>query len=154
MRVLMVCLGNICRSPMAEGVLRHLAESRNRSIEIDSCGTAGYHIGASPDYRAIDTMAKHGMDISELQARQFHVQDFSDFDLILTMDSSNHEDLIDLTNSDHQANKVKMMLGYTFPNENKAVPDPYYGSDDGFEHVYELLFEACNQMLDQLEAED
>ncbi|MFT4679260.1 MAG: protein-tyrosine phosphatase [Flavobacteriales bacterium] len=151
MKILMVCLGNICRSPMAEGVLRHLAESRNLSIDLDSCGTAGYHIGSGPDYRAIGTMEKHGIDIEDLRARQFHLTDFSEFDLILTMDSNNYDDVVALTNSDQEAAKVKMILNYSYPRENMAVPDPYYGKDDGFENVFELLHDACSKLLDKLE---
>lgn len=151
MKVLMVCLGNICRSPMAEGVLRHLANERNIDLEIDSCGTAGYHIGEGPDHRAVATMRNKGIDISDLRARQFRVSDFGDFDLILPMDASNLSDVLALASSQEDEDKVKMMLEYAFPNESKAVPDPYYGGDDGFEHVYRLLDESCSILLDELQ---
>ncbi len=151
MRVLMVCLGNICRSPMAEGVLRHLASNRGIDLEIDSCGTAGYHIGSPPDRRAVSNMFDHGIDISDLRARQFTKADFSNFDFIVAMDTNNFDDIVALSNSDAQASKVKLMLNYSSPYENQAVPDPYYGGDEGFEEVYDLLLESCNAFLDQLE---
>jgi protein-tyrosine phosphatase len=151
MRVLMVCLGNICRSPMAEGVLRHLAKNRGVDLEIDSCGTAGYHIGSPPDRRAVYTMSVHGIDISELRARQFKKADFSNFDYIVTMDVNNFDDIMTLANSDTEAGKVRLMLNYSSPHENQPVPDPYYGGDEGFENVYHLLSESCNAFLDQLE---
>ena len=141
MKILMVCLGNICRSPMAEGIMRKLGGDK---IEVDSAGTAGYHIGSQPDKRMIATAFEHGIDISNLTARQFQADDFDLFDVIFAMDSSNYRDIISLAKNDIDKQKVKMML------ENGYVPDPYYGGDEGFEHVYQLLHESCRKFLENI----
>ena len=142
MKILMVCLGNICRSPMAEGIMRKLGGNK---VKVDSAGTAGYHIGSKPDKRMITTAFEHGIDISNLRARQFQSDDFDSFDVIFTMDSSNYRNIISLTKDNNYKEKVKMML------ENGNVPDPYYGGDEGFEHVYQLLLKACQNFLDSIE---
>lgn len=142
--VLMVCLGNICRSPMAEGVLRDLAAKKNVDVDVDSCGTGHWHIGHSPDSRAISTMRKHGIDIGNLKARQFQPEDFDRFDLILTMDKSNHRDICNMASNADQRDKVKMAL------PNGDVPDPYTGKLSDFEHVYNLLVPAMEKHLDAL----
>ena len=138
----MVCLGNICRSPMAEGIMRNLG---GKKVEVDSAGTASYHIGLQPDKRMIATAFDHGIDISNLRARQFQYDDFNSFDLIFAMDSSNYRNIISLAKNDNDKQKVKMILG------NSNVPDPYYGDNEGFEHVYRLLHEACQNFLDNIE---
>ena len=142
MKILMVCLGNICRSPMAEGIMRKLGEKK---VEVDSAGTADYHIGFQPDKRMIATAIEHGVDISNLRARQFQSDDFDSFDLIFAMDSSNYQNIISLAKDDNDKQKVKMIL------DNSNVPDPYYGGDEGFEHVYQLLHEACQKILEDIE---
>tara|TARA_B100001115_G_C15450417_1_gene211933 strand:+ start:90 stop:518 length:429 start_codon:yes stop_codon:yes gene_type:complete len=142
MKILMVCLGNICRSPMAEGIMRKLGGNK---ILVDSAGTAGYHIGSQPDKRMIKMAFEHGIDISKLRARQFQADDFDLFDVIFAMDSSNYRNIISLAKDDNDKQKVKMIL------ENGNVPDPYYGGDEGFEHVYQLLHEACQNFLDNIE---
>ena len=138
----MVCLGNICRSPMAEGIMRNLG---GKKVEVDSAGTASYHIGLQPDKRMIATAFDHGIDISNLRARQFQYDDFNSFDLIFAMDSSNYKNIISLAKNDNDKQKVKMIL------DNSNVPDPYYGENEGFEHVYQLLHEACQNFLDNIE---
>lgn len=138
----MVCLGNICRSPMAEGIMRKLGGNK---VEVDSAGTADYHIGLQPDKRMILTALKHGIDISNQRARQFQADDFDSFDVIFAMDSSNYRNIITLAKDDNKKQKVKMML------ENGNVPDPYYGGNEGFEHVYQLIHEACQKFLDNIE---
>ena len=138
----MVCLGNICRSPMAEGIMRKLG---GKKVEVDSAGTANYHIGLQPDKRMIAKAFEHGIDISNLRARQFHSDDFNSFDLIFAMDSSNYQNIISLAKHENDKEKVKMIL------ENINVPDPYYGGVEGFEHVYQLLNEACQNILDNIE---
>ena len=138
----MVCLGNICRSPMAEGIMRNLG---GKKVEVDSAGTASYHIGLQPDKRMIATAFDHGIDISNLRARQFQYDDFNSFDLIFAMDSSNYRNIISLAKNDNDKQKVKMIL------DNSNVPDPYYGDNEGFEHVYRLLHEACQNFLDNIE---
>ena len=141
MKILMVCLGNICRSPMAEGIMRKLGGDE---VEVDSAGTANYHIGSQPDKRMIATAFKHGIDISNLTARQFQSEDFDSFDVIFAMDSSNFQNIISLAKDNIDKQKVKMIL------ENGSVPDPYYGGNEGFENVYQLLHESCQKFLDDI----
>lgn len=142
-RILMVCLGNICRSPMAEGIMRNVAHEEELEIEVDSAGTGGWHVGEPPDERAVRKMQQKGLDISMLRARQFHVSDFEKFDLIFAMDVHNYNDIIRMARNAEEKNKVQMILNKRKPGSNESVPDPYYGGMDGFEHVYQLLKEAC-----------
>jgi protein-tyrosine phosphatase len=144
--VLMVCLGNICRSPLAEGILRHLATARDLVIEVDSCGTANYHVGDKPDSRSIKKAKEYGIDISNLRGRQFQIADFDFFDLIYVMDQSNYNNVITLARNEQDKQKVKLILNEISDN-NSEVPDPYYGEADGFEHVYQLLDEACKNII-------
>lgn len=147
--VLMVCLGNICRSPMAEGILRHLAEKNNLPMVIDSAGTGGWHAGENPDRRATKAMKERGIDISKLVARQFSKNDFRQFDLILTMDSSNYHDVVAMAHSDEDKKKVRPILDYSFPGAGSSVPDPWYGDMDGFYKVYDMLYKACEILIDK-----
>lgn len=142
MKVLMVCLGNICRSPMAEGIIRNLGKNQ---ITVDSAGTSGYHIGSKPDSRMMTTAHKYGIDLSKLRARKFDVSDFDEFDIIFAMDSTNYQDIISLSRDDADKTKVRMMLG------KLNVPDPYYGEGDGFELVYQLLYKACKEFVESVE---
>ncbi|MFZ4785080.1 MAG: low molecular weight protein-tyrosine-phosphatase [Flavobacteriales bacterium] len=147
MKILMVCLGNICRSPMAEGVLREKARVANKHIIVDSAGTSDFHIGEAPDKRAIACMKSHQIDISGLQARQLTSQDFIDFDVIYTMDKNNLKDAIKFSPDPALNEKVKLFLDHQDEHHLKVVPDPYYGTDENFEHVYELCVEASEQIL-------
>lgn len=151
MKILMVCLGNICRSPMAEGVLRHKVEQRGLDISVDSAGTANYHVGDYPDRRAMAQMNHNGIDITSFRGRQFSRNDFKDFDLIFAMDESNYHNIISLADSPEQEDKVDLILNQSMPGRNESVPDPYYGGDEGFEHVFQLLNEACDKLLDNLD---
>lgn len=146
----MVCLGNICRSPLAEGILRHKIEERNLGYKVDSCGTANYHIGQSPDPRSVSKAREYGIDISMLRGRQFSRVDFDRFDRIFAMDDANLYDINSLADNDEQLAKVDMILNLSNPGDNLSVPDPYYGGADGFEHVYQLLDKACDDLLDEL----
>lgn len=139
----MVCLGNICRSPLAEGILQDKLNTKGLDIEVSSAGTGGWHVGQAPDTRAVALAKKYGIDISQQKARQFSVSDFEDFNLIYAMDGSNLSDIIALANTKEHIEKVKLILNEIAPNTDHAVPDPYYGEDDGFENVYQLLNEAC-----------
>ena len=140
-KVLMVCLGNICRSPLAEGILKSkLPES---TFLIDSAGTANYHVGNPPDRRSIAVGKKYGIDISNLKGRQFGVNDFDTFDLIYVMDESNYRNVISMARTEQDKSKVKFILNEIYANQNYDVPDPYYGGDHGFENVYKMLDEAC-----------
>ncbi|MBC3759748.1 low molecular weight phosphotyrosine protein phosphatase [Hyunsoonleella sp. SJ7] len=140
-RILMVCLGNICRSPLAEGILR--SKLPTQGFEVDSAGTAAYHIGSSPDRRSVAVGKKYGIDITHLRGRQFEKRDFDDFDLIYAMDDSNFRNIIKMARNDKDIAKVKLILNEIAPGENLSVPDPYYGGDQGFENVYQMLDEAC-----------
>lgn len=150
-KVLMVCLGNICRSPMAEGILRHLAQQKNIAIQIDSAGTGSWHVGEAPDKRAIACLKKKGIDISTLRARQFQTNDFHTFDYIFTMDSQNYRDVVKQTSSEALQQKVDLYMNQTKPGFNQNVPDPYFGGDEGFEEVYKMLVAASEAFLQKLE---
>ncbi len=143
----MVCLGNICRSPMAEGVLRYHANLNGLKIEIDSAGTGNYHVGEAPDKRAIQYMKSKEMDISNLRARQFSKNDFEEFDIIYAMDDSNYRNILKLASSENHRSKVKMILNETSPSENRPVPDPYFGGMEGFEEVFGLLDEVSASLI-------
>jgi protein-tyrosine phosphatase len=151
-RVLFVCLGNICRSPTAEGVLRHLAEreARGLALDIDSAGTADYHIGAPPDLRSQRAALKRGIDISKLQARQVTEEDFARFDLILAMDRENLRELETLKPGGSRAS-VKLFLDYAPHLDLREVPDPYYRDAPAFEHVLDLATAASRGLLAALE---
>lgn len=147
MKILMVCLGNICRSPLAEGILQSKVSS---SVSVDSAGTSGYHDGELPDKRSIAVAKKYGLDLTNQRSRKFIAQDFKNFDLIYAMDSSNYYNIIALATSEEEKEKVKMILDETHPNQHKNVPDPYYGGDQGFENVYKMLDEACEVIANKI----
>jgi protein-tyrosine phosphatase len=147
MRVLMVCLGNICRSPLAEGILKHKLEQRSIQAFVDSAGTGGYHTGALPDERSIEIAKKYGIDLTDQRARKVRSIDFEDFDLIFAMDAYNYQDLRKLAREE-ELHKIKMILNESHPNKNMSVPDPYYGGKDGFENVYQMLDLACEKIIE------
>lgn len=147
----MVCLGNICRSPMAEGIAKHKIKEKGLDVFVDSAGTSNYHVNQAPDPRAIKKSAEKGIDISHYKGRQLTAADFDEFDHIFVMDSSNYQNAIALTNDEEKARKVKMMLNLSHPNSNMSVPDPYYGAEDGFENVYNLLDAACDVLIQKIE---
>jgi protein-tyrosine phosphatase len=148
MKILMVCLGNICRSPLAEGIARHLISSRNLSWEVDSAGTIDWHQGNPPDRRSIESARRIGIDISNQRSRKINVQDLEDFDLILAMDAQNYQDVQKLNH--HLAkDKLHLIMNFLYPGENRPVPDPYYGNQDDFDQINSMLMEACSAMLDQ-----
>ena len=140
-RILMVCLGNICRSPLAEGILRSKVDSE--IVVVDSAGTAGYHIGSKPDPRSISVANKYGIDISRQRCRIFTKRDFHDFDLIYAMDRNNFEDIVAMADEPKQRQKVKLLLEEV-NLEYREVPDPYYGGEQGFEMVFEMISAACD----------
>ena len=146
-KVLMVCLGNICRSPLAEGILKSKV---NHTVSIDSAGTGNYHVGEAPDPRSIQIAKKYGIDISQQRARQFIVTDFDRFDHIYVMDQSNFQNVVKLARNPEDIAKVKLILEEIQPNTKAEVPDPYFGGSNGFENVYRLLDEACAVIADKL----
>lgn len=150
MKILMVCLGNICRSPMADGLLRKKVREENLDVFVDSAGTSDYHTGAAPDQRMQATAKKSGYPIDELRARQFSVQDFDDFDLIYAMDSSNYNNILSLARNENDSFKVRLILNELYPGENRAVPDPYFGGEQGFTEVFQMLDEATDVIINNL----
>ena len=149
MKILMVCLGNICRSPLAEGILAH--KTKHLNLEVDSAGTAGYHIGNLPDSRSIEIADKYNIDLSNQRARQFSRADFDAFDIIYAMDTNNYAHLISLASNKAERNKVKMILNEINPNACDSVPDPYYGGGNGFQNVYDMLEKACDKIVQNIE---
>ncbi|WP_418511885.1 low molecular weight protein-tyrosine-phosphatase [Corallibacter sp.] len=147
-KILMVCLGNICRSPLAEGILR---SKLSENVLVDSAGTSNYHVGDAPDKRSIAVAKKYGLDISNLKGRQFSTEDFDTFDLIYVMDESNFENVIKQSRTPEDIAKVKYILNEIYPNQNHSVPDPYYGGEQGFENTYKMLDEACNEIASKLQ---
>ena len=147
-KILMVCLGNICRSPLAEGILR--SKLSLTEFTIDSAGTGNYHVGDLPDKRSVKVADKYGIDITDQRGRQFNLTDFDKFDIIYVMDESNFENVIKLSRNDEDKSKVKYILNEIYPNQNHSVPDPYTGGIQGFENTFKMLDEACNQIADTL----
>lgn len=147
-KVLMVCLGNICRSPLAEGLLKSKVDPKN--VYVDSAATSDYHIGHTPDERSVEVARKNNLDITAQRGRQFQVSDFDEFDYIYVMDMSNYNDVLSLARNEEDKKKVKLILNEVFPGENVEVPDPYYGGHDGFNNVYKMLDEACEEIAKKL----
>lgn len=145
MKILMVCLGNICRSPLAEGIMREKIKAHNLSWEVDSAGTSGWHEGNLPDNRSIAVAKNHGIDITNQRSRKLEKLDLDKYDLVVAMDSTNYSDIIRLADSETQKAKVRLILNYAYPNENRAVPDPYY--EGRFEKVYQMLEESCEKIV-------
>jgi len=144
----MVCLGNICRSPLAEGILKH--KTQGKDVTVESAGTSDYHIGSLPDKRSIEVAKKNGLDITDQRGRQFKTSDFDTYDYIYAMDNSNYNNIIALARNEVDKDKVHLILNSIFPGENVDVPDPYYGGDQGFDHVYNMLDEACEVIAKKL----
>lgn len=144
----MVCLGNICRSPLAEGILRN--KIPNINVTVDSAGTAGYHIGSKPDPRAIDIAKKNNIDISTLRARKFERSDFINFDKIYVMDKNNFNDVIGLAENKNEASKVILITDIL--DSDSFVPDPYYGDLSDFVKVFNLLDKICHKIANKIES--
>lgn len=151
-KLLFVCLGNICRSPLAEGIFIHLLKEKGllARFEIDSAGTIGYHCGQRADSRALELARRHGVDLPSI-SRPIEAEDFERFDLLLAMDRSNRRDLLELC-PEPLRHKVKLMREYD-EGENRGldVPDPYYGGPEGFQKVYDMLLTCCKNLLAELE---
>lgn len=148
LKVLMVCLGNICRSPLAEGILKAKVDADR--VTVDSAGTGNYHQGELPDPRSIDVAQKHGIDITDQRARQFTERDFEEFDYIFVMDKSNYRNVLKLAPSEEHKKKVDLLLNQLKPGEDLEVPDPYTGGLEGFEQVFKMLDESTDKFVAKL----
>lgn len=156
MKILMVCAGNICRSPLAEGIMQHYIDQNGLNWHVDSAGTENYFAGHLPDERSIKTGEKYGIDITNQRARQFCFDDLDNFDIIYVMDTRNYNELMrDWINSkaiyqnEQYLNKIDFILNEVYPKQNRIVPDPYYGGMNGFETVYALLDKACQTIVEK-----
>ena len=151
MKLLFVCLGNICRSPAGENVMRHMLKEAGLESEVfcDSAGTMNYHTGKSPDSRMTATVESRGIEVTG-SARQIKEADLENFDLILTMDNENYRNVMNLKTADANAHKIKKFVSFCSEHDDKEVPDPYYGGQDGFEHVVDLLEDGCSELLRQI----
>ena len=149
-KVLMVCLGNICRSPLAEGILK--SKLKNQNVVVDSAGTGAYHIGKLPDVRSIEVAKKHGIDITDQRARKITKSDLDTFDFIFVMDESNYRNVLMMASNETQSAKISMIMKTIYPREDISVPDPYYGGDNGFEQVYQMLDAACDVIVNKINA--
>lgn len=147
-KILMVCLGNICRSPLAEGILASKLPAEK--FKVDSAGTGDWHIGHSPDDRSIAVAKNNNINISNQKGRQFNTTDFDAYDYIYVMDSSNYNNVLELAQTQDHKDKVKLILDELFPNEKVDVPDPYFGLTNGFEIVYNMLDEVCDVISTKL----
>ncbi|MBI4931893.1 MAG: low molecular weight phosphotyrosine protein phosphatase [Bacteroidetes bacterium] len=149
-RILFVCLGNICRSPMAEGILRHKAEHQGIKLNIDSAGTGNWHVGEHPDKRATKAAKDHGLDISSLVARQMTEDDFEKFDMIYVADTEVYDGVVNIAlNREHKL-KVDYIMNLVHPDLNQPVPDPYFGGAEGFENVFNMLDKACDAIISKI----
>lgn len=148
MKILMVCLGNICRSPLAEGILKTKIKAKRLPWKVDSAGTGSWHVGELPDPRSVATARKNGINITDQRARQFRSADLDEFDLILTMDHSNYRDVLRFATNDEQRAKIQMIMNFVYPNNNMDVPDPYW-DDEGFDKVFQMLETACDAIIEK-----
>lgn len=149
MKVLMICLGNICRSPLAEGILKQKIAAKGLHWEVDSAGTSGYHDGELPDRRSIAVAAAHNLDITNQRSRQITKADLDAYDWLLVMDSSNYNNVKKICTTQEQVEKIKLIMNFVAPARNTPVPDPYW-EDDGFEQVYQMLDEACEAFIEAI----
>jgi len=147
MKVLMVCLGNICRSPLAHGILQSRIDVMELDWEVDSAGTSAWHVGECPDRRSISIAESNGIDIRDQRARQFIASDLEYYDIIYVMDSSNYQNVRQLDRTNSSTHKIKMILNIVYPGENRAVPDPYY--DNNFQEVYQMLEQAVGKIIEE-----
>jgi len=149
MRILMVCLGNICRSPLAEGILQHKADARGMNWQVQSAGTGNWHVGEAPHHLSQKVARLHGIDISRQRARQFRKEDFLEYDFIYVMDSSNYTDVKRMAGAEFSETKVDLLLNELYAGENRSVPDPWFGEEDGYHQVFELLDKACERIIEK-----
>lgn len=144
----MVCLGNICRSPLAEGILKSKIRKHNLNATVDSCGFEYEHLGCQPDYRAIEIAAKYHIDITDQKARLFHPSYFDNFDKIYVMDSANYRMVASKSRNPKDMEKVEMIMNVIHPGANQPVPDPYFGRREHFDETFKLLDKATDKIVD------
>lgn len=150
MKILMVCLGNICRSPLAEGILQNKVLERGLHWEVDSAGTSGWHNGEGPDPRSIQTAQKYGLDISQQKSRKFRSTDIDNFDQIYVMDDDNLREVLRYCRSDEETGRVRKIMEVLPDSQYSNVPDPYFG-EFGFDQVYDMLDQACEKIIENAE---
>ncbi len=153
-KILFVCLGNICRSPLAEGIMLHYIQDRKLPIEVDSAAISDYHIGEHPDPRTIKNALKHGIDLRPLIARQFQISDFSTFDKIFVMDHSHYQHLKTMASNKDNMRKVDYLMNVIYPHQNIEIPDPYYGTEADFEKVFQMIHSACLKIVQNYSVPD
>jgi protein-tyrosine phosphatase len=149
-KILMVCLGNICRSPMAEGIVRDEFAKHGIDIQVDSAGTAAYHVGEAADERGQAELAKHNIDISDERAMKLSPYHLEEYDMIYAMDRHNYADILSLCKDEEERKKVDMFMNLSHPGKHISVPDPYYGGDEGFSKVYEMLKESAEKLVENI----
>lgn len=149
MKILMVCLGNICRSPLAEGILQHKASQEGLLWTIDSAGTNGYHIGEAPHRLSQKVALLHGIDISKQRARRFVPADFNRFDKIYAMAEDVVEEMRFIAKKEFDPSKVDLLMNELYPGKNMDVPDPWYGTEPGYHEVFEMVDKACDKILEK-----
>ena len=147
MKILMICLGNICRSPIAEGVMQKLIDEKGLDWYVQSAGTSGFHSGSKPHDESISISAENNINITHQRSHQLNKIQLDTYDLLIVMDQQNYNNTLNLCSTDEQRKKVKMLLNYSFPGENRAVPDPYY--EGGFENVFRMIEAACKELVAQ-----
>ena len=153
-KILFVCLGNICRSPLAEAIFKHKIKERNLqdSVDVTSCGTANYHVGDTPDPRTIKNALKNGVVIDHV-GRQLSACDLESYDFIVAMDKSNHSNILKLENAKDHSHKIKLMRSFDLNPSGEEVPDPYYGDEAGFQNVFDILSHSVDSFIQFLEKE-
>jgi protein-tyrosine phosphatase len=151
MRILMVCLGNICRSPLAEGILQHKAWKSGLQWSVESAGTGAYHIGEPPHRLSTKVAKLNGIDISKQRARKFVKEDFLNYDFIYVMDSQNYTDVKHISGKLFDETKIDLLLNALHPGENRGVPDPWYGEEDGYHEVFAMIEKACDKVIETYE---
>lgn len=149
MRILMVCLGNICRSPLAEGILQQKAFEKRLNWTVESAGTGNWHVGEPPHHLSQKVAKLNGVDISRQRARQFRKDDFEQFDFIYVMDSSNYTDVKRMAANSFDEHKIDLLLNELYAGENRAVPDPWFGEEEGYHAVFELIDRACDKIIEK-----
>jgi protein-tyrosine phosphatase len=154
MKLLMVCLGNICRSPLAEGIMKHRVRAAGLNWEVDSAGTGGYHVGEPPHVLSQKVSMCNGIDISTQQCRQFRKEDMDRFDRILVMDANNYREVKRISGNRWNRHKVSLLLDAVYPGENREVPDPWYGTEKDYHTVFKMIDEACEKLVTELAKPD